>query len=98
MINGVVDNVNARIVTAPGDEVDFVSRFFAPRMGIDEDPVTGAAHSTLTPYWADRLGKNEMRAKQISARGGDLWCKQMDDRVHIAGKATLYVKGFLNID
>ena len=86
------------IVTAPGDEVDFVSRFFAPRMGIDEDPVTGAAHSTLTPFWADRLGKRELRAKQISTRGGDLWCKQMDDRVHIAGKAALYVKGFLNID
>jgi PhzF family phenazine biosynthesis protein len=85
------------IVTAPGDEVDFVSRFFAPRMGIAEDPVTGSAHSTLIPYWAERLGKNRLTARQVSERGGDLWCRQMDDRVHIAGKAALYVKGFLNI-
>jgi PhzF family phenazine biosynthesis protein len=96
----ILDQIDCEgiIVTAPGDEVDFVSRFFAPRMGIDEDPVTGSAHSTLTPYWAKRLGKNELRAKQISARGGDLWCKQMEDRVHIAGQAVLYVKGFLNVD
>jgi PhzF family phenazine biosynthesis protein len=86
------------IVTAPGDEVDFVSRFFAPRMGISEDPVTGAAHSTLTPYWSERLGKNRLRARQISARGGDLWCKHADDRVQIAGQAVLYVKGFINIE
>jgi PhzF family phenazine biosynthesis protein len=86
------------IVTAPGDEVDFVSRFFAPRMGIAEDPVTGSAHSTLTPYWAERLGKSRLRAQQVSERGGDLWCKQTDDRVQIAGHAVLYVKGFLNWD
>ena len=86
------------IVTAPGHEVDFVSRFFAPRMGIAEDPVTGAAHSTLTPFWTERLGKNPLRAQQISERGGDLWCKQMDDRVYIAGRAALYFKGFLNIE
>ena len=86
------------IVTAPGDEVDFVSRFFAPRMGIAEDPVTGSAHSTLTPYWADRLGKQRLTARQVSERGGDLWCKQADDRVQIAGHAVLYVKGFLNWD
>jgi PhzF family phenazine biosynthesis protein len=86
------------IVTAPGDEVDFVSRFFAPRMGIPEDPVTGAAHCTLTPYWAERLGKDELRARQISPRGGDLWLKHMDDRVFIAGRAALYAKGFLNIE
>jgi PhzF family phenazine biosynthesis protein len=85
------------IVTAPGDEVDFVSRFFAPRMGILEDPVTGATHSTLTPFWTERLGKNPLRARQVSERGGDLWCKQMDDRVFIAGRAALYFKGFLNI-
>jgi len=84
------------IVTAPGNEVDFVSRFFAPRMGIAEDPVTGAAHSTLTPYWAERLGKNRLTARQVSERGGDLWCKQADDRVQIAGHAVLYVKGMLN--
>jgi len=86
------------IVTAPGNEVDFVSRFFAPRMGIAEDPVTGSAHSTLTPYWAERLGKSQLRAKQISERGGDLWCRQSEDRVQIAGHAVLYVKGFLNWD
>jgi len=86
------------IVTAPGDEVDFVSRFFAPRMGILEDPVTGAAHSTLTPFWTERLGENPLRARQISERGGDLWCKQMDDRVYIAGRAALYAKGFLNVE
>ena len=85
------------IVTAPGDELDFVSRFFAPRMGIPEDPVTGAAHSTLTPFWTERLGKNPLRARQISARGGDLWCKQMDSRVYIAGRAALYFKGFLDV-
>jgi predicted PhzF superfamily epimerase YddE/YHI9 len=86
------------IVTAPGDDVDFVSRFFAPRMGILEDPVTGAAHSTLTPFWTERLGKDPLRARQISERGGDLWCKQMEDRVYIAGRAALYAKGFLNIE
>ena len=86
------------IVTAPGNEVDFVSRFFAPRMGINEDPVTGAAHSTLIPYWAERLAKDRLRARQISERGGDLWCMQRDDRVHIGGRAVLYSKGFLNTD
>jgi predicted PhzF superfamily epimerase YddE/YHI9 len=86
------------IVTAPGDDVDFVSRFFAPRMGIHEDPVTGAAHSTLTPFWTERLGKERLRARQISERGGDLWCMQRDDRVNIAGKAALYLKGFVNTD
>jgi len=86
------------IVTAPGDEVDFVSRFFAPRMGIAEDPVTGSAHSTLTPYWADRLGKSRLRARQVSERGGDLWCRQSDERVQIAGHAVLYLRGLLNWD
>ena len=83
-------------MTAPGNNVDFVSRFFAPRMGIAEDPVTGSAHSTLTPYWAEKLGKSQLRAKQISERGGDLWCKLADDRVQIAGHAVLYFKGMLN--
>ena len=86
------------IVTAPGDEVDFVSRFFAPQAGIPEDPVTGSAHATLTPYWAERLGKKHLYARQLSARGGELWCTQMDDRVHIAGGATLYIQGFLSTD
>ena len=86
------------IVTAPGDEVDFVSRFFAPRMGIDEDPVTGSAHCTLVPYWAARLDTPHLTARQVSKRGGDLWCRQIDDRVRIAGKAVLYIKGFLNAE
>jgi PhzF family phenazine biosynthesis protein len=83
------------IATAPGDEVDFVSRFFAPREGIPEDPVTGSAHCTLTPYWAGLLGRNELVARQVSSRGGDLRCKLIDDRVLIAGRAALYSRGFL---
>ena len=84
----------AVIVTAPGDQpgVDFVSRFFAPAQGVPEDPVTGSAHSTLIPYWAKRLGKTEMRAKQISERGGDLFCALAGDRVKIGGNAVLYSK------
>ncbi len=83
------------IATAPGEEVDFVSRFFAPREGIPEDPVTGSAHCTLTPYWAGLLGRNELVARQVSSRGGDLRCKLVDDRVLIAGRAALYSRGFL---
>jgi predicted PhzF superfamily epimerase YddE/YHI9 len=86
------------IVTAPGDDVDFVSRFFAPQAGIDEDPVTGSAHCTLAPYWADQLDKTDLTARQVSERGGEIACRLVDDRVHIAGQAVLYAKGFLNID
>jgi len=86
------------IVTAPGDEVDFVSRFFAPQAGILEDPVTGSAHCTLAPYWADRLGKTDLSARQVSARGGEIACRVVDDRVLIGGRAVLYSKGFLNIE
>ncbi|MDP6785689.1 MAG: PhzF family phenazine biosynthesis protein [Rhodospirillales bacterium] len=81
------------IVTAPGDECDFVSRFFAPALGVDEDPVTGSAHCTLIPYWAERLGKTELHARQISARGGELTCRAMGERVGIAGQARLYMEG-----
>jgi len=81
------------IVTAPGREVDFVSRFFAPRYGIDEDPVTGSAHSALTPYWSRVLGKKRLEARQVSARGGDLWCEDRGERVFIAGRASLYLEG-----
>ena len=81
------------IVTAPGKEVDFVSRFFCPGIGIDEDPVTGSAHTTLTPFWSARLGKNVMRAKQLSSRGGVLECTLEGDRTRIAGRALLYLKG-----
>jgi PhzF family phenazine biosynthesis protein len=80
-------------VTAPGTEVDFVSRFFVPRHGIPEDPVTGSLHSALTPYWASRLGKTSLHARQLSSRGGELWCELQGDRVSIAGKAALYLEG-----
>ena len=88
----------AVIVSAPGDNVDFVSRFFAPRAGIAEDPVTGSAHCTLTPYWAARLGKNKLRAKQVSARGGDLLCELSGERVLIAGKVVEYLRGEIEIE
>jgi PhzF family phenazine biosynthesis protein len=86
------------IVTAPGNEVDFVSRFFAPQAGIDEDPVTGSAHTTLTPYWSKRLNKKTMHARQLSERGGTLTCTHQGDRVKISGKAVTFLKGhiFLN--
>jgi PhzF family phenazine biosynthesis protein len=87
--------VSARgiIVTAKGKETDFVSRFFAPQSGIQEDPVTGSAHTTLTPYWAKRLNKNTLTARQISHRSGDLVCTYRDTRVEISGKARLYLIG-----
>lgn len=81
------------IVTAPGSDVDFVSRFFAPQAGIDEDPVTGSAHTTLTPFWSARLGRQKMKARQLSARGGLLVCTDNGDRTLIAGRAILYLKG-----
>ncbi len=86
------------LVTAPGDEVDFVSRFFAPRYGIDEDPVTGSAHCVLTPFWAERLSKTTMRAKQISKRGGDLKCSVKGSRVAIAGHAVKYMQAEIELD
>jgi PhzF family phenazine biosynthesis protein len=85
------------IVTAQGKQVDFVSRFFAPRVGVPEDPVTGSAHTMLIPFWAKRLGRQTLRAKQLSARGGDLYCKLMGDRVAISGNAALYLTGEINI-
>jgi PhzF family phenazine biosynthesis protein len=86
------------IVTAPGrDGVDFVSRFFAPKAGVPEDPVTGSAHSTLIPYWASRLGKSRMEARQVSQRGGVLRCELRKDRVGISGQALLYSSGFIHL-
>src|SRR6516165_9608853 len=82
------------IVTAPGvDDIDFVSRYFAPNFGVDEDPATGSAHCVLTPYWAARLGKKQLKAQQISARVGDLLCTLRGDRITLAGRAVLYLKG-----
>jgi len=86
------------IATAPGDDCDFVSRFFAPKQGIDEDPVTGSAHCTLTPYWSARLGRPNLFARQISARGGELWCEDRGDRVRIGGHGVLVLTGFLELD
>ncbi|MFT3822313.1 MAG: PhzF family phenazine biosynthesis protein [Chitinophagaceae bacterium] len=81
------------IITAVGDEADFVSRFFAPSVGVNEDPVTGSAHSQLIPYWAEKLAKNSFHAKQLSKRGGELWCTYEGERVTIAGKCVFYMKG-----
>lgn len=81
------------IVTAPGSGWDFVSRFFAPGAGIPEDPVTGSAHCTLAPYWAARLGKSVLRARQVSPRGGELFCECRGDRLLISGQAVCYLEG-----
>lgn len=91
--------VNARgvIVTAPGNEVDFVSRFFAPQVGIDEDPVTGSAHTKLTPYWSERLGKLEMEVRQVSKRVGILTVRHKGERVEILGKAVTYLRGEIQV-
>jgi predicted PhzF superfamily epimerase YddE/YHI9 len=87
----------AVIASAPGDRVDFVSRFFAPRAGIPEDPVTGSAHCTLAPYWANRLDKNVLVARQLSPRGGELTCEMRGTRVVIGGNAVEYLRGKINI-
>ena len=83
------------IVTAPGEWVDFVSRFFAPQVGINEDPVTGSAHTSLVPYWSRQLAKTELIARQLSERGGDLYCRHLGNRVEIAGTAVTYLEGNL---
>lgn len=86
-------DVRGVIVTAAGRNCDFVSRFFAPRIGLFEDPVTGSSHTLLTPYWAKQLGKTEMTAQQLSKRGGELLLSLQGDRVLIAGKTTTYLRG-----
>ena len=85
------------IATAAGDSVDFVSRFFAPALGIDEDPVTGAAHCVLTPYWSARLGKTKLDARQISSRVGVLECEDRDDRVSLRGRAVFFMSGQITV-
>ncbi len=85
------------IVTAPGDHCDFVSRFFAPALGIPEDPVTGSAHCTLTPYWSQRLGKLDLHARQVSTRGGELFCQYRGTHVIVTGKAQLYLEGYIHV-
>jgi predicted PhzF superfamily epimerase YddE/YHI9 len=85
------------IVTAPGKDCDFASRFFAPDAGIPEDPATGSSHCTLMPYWAERLGRNRLHARQVSRRGGELWCELAGDRVRIAGQGALYLRGRITV-
>ena len=86
------------IITAPGKDVDFVSRFFAPVVGIDEDPVTGSAHSQLIPFWSEKLNKTTMQAKQLSSRGGKIYCEQKGERVVIGGSCAFYMKGEISLD
>ena len=83
------------ILTGAGTDCDCASRYFAPHCGIDEDPVTGAAHCTIIPYWASRLGSDRLHARQVSARGGELWCQLSGDWVLISGHATLYMSGVI---
>jgi predicted PhzF superfamily epimerase YddE/YHI9 len=91
--------IHGIIATAPGDDCDFVSRFFAPAAGVPEDPVTGSAHTRLVPFWGERLGKTTLFARQVSARGGELWCelRRAEGRVAIAGEATPFLEGFIEI-
>ncbi len=101
-------HIDKMIITAPGDSkstrsdgtsgrVDFVSRFFAPGAGIDEDPVTGSAHSQLIPFWSEKLNKHALHALQLSKRGGEIWCEQNGDRVMMKGSAVYYMKGEIQI-
>ncbi|BFM10983.1 PhzF family phenazine biosynthesis protein [Simiduia litorea] len=85
------------VVTAADDEVDFVSRYFWPANGGDEDPVTGSAHAGLAPYWAQQLGRTELQARQVSTRGGELKCRVVGDKVYVAGQAVLYLQGVIYI-
>ena len=91
--------IGGTIVTGPGEggDVDYVCRLFAPSVGIDEDPATGSIHCTLAPYWAGRLGKDTLRAQQLSARGGSMQCTIGGDRVKITGAARLYLHGTLEL-
>ena len=85
------------IISARGKEVDFVSRFFVPGAGIDEDPATGFAHTLLIPYWSELLKKKKLHALQVSSRGGEIFCEDLDSRVNISGRAVEYLSGHINI-
>jgi PhzF family phenazine biosynthesis protein len=95
----VATGIHGVIATAPGKDCDFVSRFFAPAAGVPEDHVTGSAHTRLIPFWAKRLGKTTLFARQVSARGGALWCRlvEAEKRVRIAGPAALFLEGFIEV-
>jgi PhzF family phenazine biosynthesis protein len=88
----------AVMVTAPGDDCDFVCRFFAPAQGLDEDPVTGSAYCTLAPYWSAELGRETLHARQLSARGGEVFCRHQGERVEIAGRACCYMSGRIALE
>lgn len=90
-------DIDDLVITAPGEDADFVSRCFAPGMGIPEDPVTGSTHSTLVPYWGERLGKRVLNALQVSARGGELRCELLAARVKVSGHAALYSQGTVHL-
>lgn len=96
LVSAIPDCINL-IVTAPGSSVDFVSRYFTPNISIPEDPVTGSAHCTLAPYWSKRLGKHALKARQLSQRGGTLYCEDDGERVKISGTAVLYLSGELHL-
>jgi predicted PhzF superfamily epimerase YddE/YHI9 len=85
------------IITAKGEDADFVSRYFAPRLGVGEDAATGSAHCTLAPYWSKLLGKRKLHALQLSQRGGEMWCEVLEDRVRISAKAVRYAEGVLYV-
>jgi PhzF family phenazine biosynthesis protein len=95
----VATGIHGVIATAPGKDCDFVSRFYAPAAGVPEDHVTGSSHTRLIPFWAERLGKSMLFARQVSARGGELWCQllEAEKRVRIAGHAALYLEGFIEV-
>ena len=95
----LLKNIDRRgvMITAPAEHYDFIMRFFAPKYGIDEDPVTGSAYTQLTPYWANRLGKNALHAKQVSTRGGEVFCQAIGERISIAGSAVKYLQGEITI-
>jgi PhzF family phenazine biosynthesis protein len=95
----VATGIHGIIATAPGRDCDFVSRFFAPAAGVPEDPATGSAHTRLAPFWAKKLGKNSFFARQVSARGGEIWCElsASGERVRIAGQVAAYLQGFIDI-
>ena len=84
-------------MTAKGNNCDFVSRYFAPELGVPEDPVTGSAHCILAPYWASQLDKTSLKAKQLSKRGGEVLCELEGERVLLSGNAVLYMEGSINI-
>jgi len=96
---GLLKKVDLRgvIITAKGEESDFVSRFFAPKYGVNEDPVTGSAHCALIPYWSEKLGKKDLLARQVSRRGGELFCKDKGDRVVIAGRTVAFMEGTISL-